>query len=122
MGLGKGCDVGLKALNIVRRQFPYAMLVLAGTKNIIDWGAKQQKDIAFIVDLVKNFNLKDNVLIDAYSLKEVAQLYEIAEMCIYPSTVGEPFGLTMLESLSSAKPMIVTSQKTRHFFVNNPTL
>jgi len=47
-------------------------------------------------------------LIDAYSLKEVAQLYGVAEVCIYPSSVGEPFGLTMLEALSSAKPMIVT--------------
>jgi len=109
MGLGKGCDVGLKALNIVRKQFPNAMLVLAGTKHIIDWGDTQQKDIAYMVDLVKVFNMKDNVLIDAYTLKEVAQLYNVAEVSIYPSSVGEPFGLTMLEALSSAKPMIVTN-------------
>ncbi len=108
IGLGKGCDIGIKALNIVRRQFPNVMLVLAGTRNVIDWGATQQKDIAFLVDLVKTFNIRDNVLIDAYTLKEIAQLYEMAEVCIYPSTVGEPFGLTMLEALSSAKPMIVT--------------
>lgn len=108
IGLGKGCDVGLKALKIIRKQFPDVMLVLAGTKNIIDWGATQQKDIAFLVDLVKMFGLEEHVLIDAYTLAEVAQLYEMAELCIYPSSVGEPFGLTMLESLSSAKPMIVT--------------
>jgi hypothetical protein len=108
MGLAKGCDVGIKALNIVQKQFPDAMLVLAGTKNIIDWGDNQQKDIAYMVDLVKTFKLRDKVLIDAYTLKEVAQLYELSEVCIYPSSVGEPFGLTMLEALSSAKPMIVT--------------
>ncbi|MDB4349708.1 glycosyltransferase family 4 protein [Omnitrophica bacterium] len=108
MGLAKGCDVGLKALNIVRKQFPDAMLVLAGTKNIIDWGGTQQKDIAYMVDLVKTFDLRDKVVIDAYTLKEIAQLYGVAEVCIYPSSVGEPFGLTMLEALSSAKPMIVT--------------
>ncbi len=84
------------------------MLVLAGTKNIIDWGSTQQKDIAFLVDLVKMFDLRPNVLIDSYTLPEIAQLYGVAELCIYPSTVGEPFGLTMLEALSSAKPMIVT--------------
>jgi glycosyltransferase involved in cell wall biosynthesis len=108
MGLAKGCDVGLKALNIILKQYPDAMLVLAGTKNIIDWGGTQQKDIAYMVDLVKNFNLRDNVIIDAYTLKEVAQLYSVSEVCIYPSSAGEPFGLTMLEALSSAKPMIVT--------------
>lgn len=108
MGLAKGCDVGLKALNIIVKQFPDAMLVLAGTKNIIDWGDTQQKDIAYMIDLVKTFKLQDNVMIDAYTLKEVAQLYGVSEVCIYPSSVGEPFGLTMLEALSSAKPMIVT--------------
>ncbi|MEE8359894.1 MAG: glycosyltransferase family 4 protein [Candidatus Omnitrophota bacterium] len=108
MGLAKGCDVGLKALNIIKKQHPDAMLVLAGTKNIIDWGDTQQKDIAYMVDLVKSFKLQKNVVIDAYTLKEIAQLYGVAEVCIYPSSVGEPFGLTMLEALSSAKPMIVT--------------
>ncbi len=108
MGLAKGCDVGLKALNIIKKQHPDAMLVLAGTKNIIDWGDTQQKDIAYMVDLVKSFKLQKNVVIDAYTLKEIAQLYGVSEVCIYPSSVGEPFGLTMLEALSSAKPMIVT--------------
>ncbi|MFH1752716.1 MAG: glycosyltransferase family 4 protein [Candidatus Omnitrophota bacterium] len=108
MGLAKGCDVGLKALKIINKQYPDAVLVLAGTKNIIDWGDTQQKDIAYMVDLIKNFKLEKNVVIDAYTLKEVAQLYGVSEVCIYPSSVGEPFGLTMLEALSSAKPMIVT--------------
>ena len=29
-------------------------------------------------------------------------------VCVYPSSVSEPFGLTMLEALASAKPMVVT--------------
>jgi len=44
-----------------------------------------------------------------FTLDEMAQLYSIADICLYPSTVGEPFGLTMLESLAAAKPMIVTN-------------
>jgi glycosyltransferase involved in cell wall biosynthesis len=36
-------------------------------------------------------------------------IYGLSEICIYPSTASEPFGLTMLESLSTAKPMIVTN-------------
>ena len=55
MGLAKGCDVSIKALNIIKDKFPDAMLVLAGTKNIIDWGAHQQKDIAYMLDLVRIF-------------------------------------------------------------------
>ncbi|NQT22997.1 MAG: glycosyltransferase family 4 protein [Candidatus Omnitrophica bacterium] len=108
MGLAKGCDVSIKALNLVKQRFPDVMLVLAGTKNIIDWGGTHQKDIAYMVNLVKIFNLEKNVLIDSFTLDEVAELYGVAKVCMYPSSSGEPFGLTMLESLSSAKPIIVT--------------
>lgn len=85
------------------------MLVLAGTKNIIDWGETQQKDIAYIVELVKFFNLEKNVLIDMFKLEDMPRLYGASSVCIYPSSVGEPFGLTMLEAMASARPMIVTN-------------
>ena len=108
MGLAKGCDVSIKALRIVRERFPDVVLVLAGTKNIIDWVQSQQKDIAYMVSLIKFLGLQDNVLIDAFQLKEMPALYAASTVCVYPSTASEPFGLTMLEALSSAKPMIVT--------------
>ncbi|NQU95235.1 MAG: glycosyltransferase family 4 protein [Candidatus Omnitrophica bacterium] len=108
MGLAKGCDVSIKALNIIKKSFPDILLVLAGTKNIIDWAGSHQKDIAYMVNLVKIFGLQKNVLIDTFTLEEVSEMYGVAKVCIYPSSSGEPFGLTMLESLASGKPMIVT--------------
>lgn len=109
IGLAKGCDVSIKALNLIRERFKKdVMLVLAGTKHIIDWGETQQKDIAYLVSLMKIFGLTNNVLVDAFTLDEVAQLYGVSHVCVYPSSSGEPFGLTMLEALASAKPMIVT--------------
>ena len=83
--------------------------MLAGSKNIIDWGATQQKDIAYIVNLIKHFGLEENVLIDVYSIEKMKELYALAEVCIYPSSVGEPFGLVMLESMATANPIIVTN-------------
>ncbi|MDP8290465.1 MAG: glycosyltransferase family 4 protein [Candidatus Susulua stagnicola] len=109
IGLAKGCDFSIKAMNIVKKKHPDIMLVLAGSKNIIDWGNTQQKDIAYLVDLIKHFNMEDNVLIDMYTLDEVKELYEISDICLYPSSAPEPFGLTMLEAMSMAKPMIVTN-------------
>jgi len=108
IGLAKGCDVSLKALRLVKERFPNVLLVMAGTKNIIDWGASQQKDIAYLVGLIKIFKLENHVLLDSFTLPEMAQIYGVSEVCMYPSSVGEPFGLTMLESLSSSTPMIVT--------------
>jgi hypothetical protein len=109
MGLAKGCDVSIKALRIIKERFPNAMLVLAGTKNIIDWGSTQEKDIAYMLNLVKIFGLESSVLIDAYSRKEISKLYGLSEVCVYPSSSLEPFGLTMLEALATARPMIVTN-------------
>ncbi|MFA7676590.1 MAG: glycosyltransferase family 4 protein [Candidatus Omnitrophota bacterium] len=109
IGLAKGCDTSIKAINLVIQMFPDVMLVLAGSKNIIDWGGSQQKDIAYMVNLIEHFGLKDKVLIDMYSLDEVKELYELSEICLYPSTGSEPFGLTMLEAMAMAKPMVVTN-------------
>ncbi|MFH1355437.1 MAG: glycosyltransferase family 4 protein, partial [Candidatus Omnitrophota bacterium] len=108
MGLAKGCDVTIKAFRIVKGRFPDAVLVLAGTKNIIDWTHSHQKDIAYMVSLVKFLNLRNNVLIDAYDLTDMPKLYAASSVCVYPSTASEPFGLTMLEALASGKPMVVT--------------
>jgi len=109
MGLAKGCDVSVKAMRLIVKKFPNTVLVLAGTKNIVDWGLTQQKDIAYIVDLINNLGLENNIFIQMFTLDEMVTLYAIADVCVYPSSVGEPFGLTMLESLASAKPMIVTN-------------
>ncbi|OGW75947.1 MAG: hypothetical protein A2Z72_08895 [Omnitrophica bacterium RBG_13_46_9] len=108
MGLAKGCDISVKAMRLVIDKFPNAILVLAGTRNIVDWGTTQQKDIAYIVDLINELGVKENVYVEMFTLDEMVDLYAIAEICLYPSSVGEPFGLTMLESLASGKPMIVT--------------
>jgi len=108
MGLAKGCDVSIKALRIVKERFPNALLILAGTKNIIDWSLTQQKDIAYMVSLLKSLKLKSNVLIDSFALTDIPQLYAVSSVCVYPSTASEPFGLTMLEALASGRPMVVT--------------
>jgi len=108
IGLAKGADTSIKAINLVRERFPEVILVLAGSRNIIDWGETQQKDIAYLVSLIRHFKLEDNVLIDVYSLEQMRQLYAASSICLYPSSVGEPFGLTMLEAMASARPMIIT--------------
>ena len=108
MGLAKGCDVSIKALRRIKERFPDVILVLAGTKNIIDWTMSQQKDIAYMVNLIKSLRLKNNVLINTFPLKDMPKLYAASIVCVYPSTGSEPFGLTILEALASAKPMIVT--------------
>ena len=108
MGMAKGCDVSIKAINLVKRIHPEVILALAGSKNIVDWGETQQKDIAYFVNLIRRFKLEESVLIDCYTLDEVKELYAASDVILYPSTGCEPFGLTMLEAMASEKPIIVT--------------
>lgn len=108
LGLAKGCDVSLKALRIIKRKMPDTLLILTGTKNIIDWGTTQQKDIAYMLHLTKKLNLKNNVFIQMIPLGVMPSFYRIADVCVYPSSSQEPFGITMLESLASAVPIVVT--------------
>lgn len=104
----KGCDVSVKAISIVKRKYPNVLFVFAGAKNIIDWAGTHQGDIAYLVSLIKYFELEDNVMIDVYPLDEMRDLYAASNVVIYPSSAGEPFGLVMLESMAMAKPIIVT--------------
>jgi glycosyltransferase involved in cell wall biosynthesis len=108
-GLGKGSDISVKALKIIKKAIPDALLILAGTRRVIDWGDTQHKDLAYIVQLVRRFGLEQNTLINVFTREEIPHLYRISEFAIYPSTVGEPFGLTMLEATACARPMIVTN-------------
>ncbi|RLD13260.1 MAG: glycosyltransferase family 1 protein [Caldiserica bacterium] len=109
IGRAKGVDVSIKAFRIVKAAVPDAHLILTGSKFIIDWGATQQRDIAYFLELIKFLDLQNDITIDFFRLDEMPHLYSLSKVCIYPSTVPEPFGLTMLEANATAKPMIVSN-------------
>lgn len=109
MGLAKGCDITIEAFRLVKDKFPDAMLVMSGSGNIIDWGLTQNKDIAFLVSLIKHLDLEDSIYINTFSIdREMPELYRLADVVVYPSSQEEPFGLAMLEAMASGKPIIVT--------------
>lgn len=108
MGLAKGCDVMIKALPGILEHFPDTVLILAGSKNIIDWTMTQDSDIAYFVELIKAMGIEENVLIRCFSIEEMPSMYQLADVVVYPSSNPEPFGLAILEAFASAKPIIVT--------------
>ena len=108
MGLAKGCDTSIKAMSEVVKQIPDAMLVLCGTKHIIDWNSTQEKEIAYLLHLVKILKLEENVFVNMIPHKIIPKFYNISSVSLYPSSACEPFGITMLESLASEVPMVVT--------------
>ncbi len=109
MGLAKGCDITISAFKLVKKKFPDAFLLMSGSGNIIDWSLTQNKDIAFFMSLIKHLDLEDSIYINTFSIdKEMPDLYRLADIIVYPSSVEEPFGLATLEAMATAKPIIVT--------------
>jgi glycosyltransferase involved in cell wall biosynthesis len=108
MGMAKGCDVTIKAMRIVADRVPDSMLVLAGSKNIIDWAMSQEKDIAYFIELIRALELMEHVVMDVFPLEFMPDMYRVADVVVYPSSAPEPFGLTMLEAFAAARPIIVT--------------
>ncbi|MFW6129191.1 MAG: glycosyltransferase family 4 protein [Candidatus Aminicenantaceae bacterium] len=109
IGMAKGCDVVIEAFRLVKKKFPQTMLLMSGSGSIIDWGLTQNKDIAFFASLIKHLQLEKSFYMNTFSIdKEMPDLYRLASVVVYPSSMEEPFGLTMLEAMASGKPIIVT--------------
>lgn len=108
MGLAKGCDVIIKAMPAILERFPETFLILAGSKNIIDWTQSQDSDIAYFLELIKGLGIEKNVMIKCFSLEEMPFIYQLFDVVVYPSSNPEPFGLAILEAFASSKPIIVT--------------
>ena len=91
----KGVEYLLQSLKIINNQ--KAQLLIAGD------GPERSK----LEYLVKKLNLKDKVKFLGFLNKsELQKLYENIDFMVLPSIWQEPFGLTGLESMSYARPVI----------------
>ncbi len=108
MGKAKGNHFTIQAFRLIKEKIPDAFLVMAGTRNTIDWGETQQREIAYMLELLDLFGLRESTLIDQYALGDMPSMYAAAEVVVYPSIFAEPFGITMLEAMAAAKPIVVT--------------
>lgn len=108
MSLDKGCHLSVKALKLIKKEFPDVLLVMAGTHTTVDWGGHQQRHVNIINNLIDELDLRENVFIKFFLWEEIDMVYQGAEIVIYPSCFEEPFGLVMLEAMATAKPIIVS--------------
>jgi len=110
MGLAKGCDITIAAFRLVKNKFPDAFLLMSGSGNIIDWCLSQNKDIAYLMSMIKHLDLEGSIYVNTFSIsEEMPDLYRLSDVIVYPSSTEEPFGLAMLEAMSSGKPIVVTN-------------
>jgi glycosyltransferase involved in cell wall biosynthesis len=99
---GRGQDVLIHALALVRQKLPNARCVIAGAPH------PRAQDRAFadsLPRLVEELGLDDAVVFAGF-VEQVADLYAAADIVVNPARFPEPFGRVALEALVAGRPFI----------------
>jgi glycosyltransferase involved in cell wall biosynthesis len=98
---GRGQDVALRALAIVRRTFPEARLLIVGAPH------PRPVDVEFareLRELARALGVEDAVVF-AEPTDEMADVYAAADVVVNPARFAEPFGRVAPEALIAGKPV-----------------
>jgi glycosyltransferase involved in cell wall biosynthesis len=94
----KGPDILLKAFKVIKKEFPEVKLIFAGRGQMLDE----------LRDMVKKFELEDDVIFLGFVEEEKKALYyKSADIFCLPSTnMAESFGIVNLEAMASGIPIV----------------
>ncbi len=93
----KGFKYLLKALPLVRQQFPTVRLVVVGTGNSEKFEG-----------LMERYEVRGVDFIGFVPAEELPRYYAACEIFCAPSVRGESFGLVLLEAMASGKPVVAS--------------
>jgi phosphatidylinositol alpha-mannosyltransferase len=91
----KGVKHLIRAYRIFKKIVPQSRLIIVGK------GMKTYYMSFLTEDIEQNVIFMDNV-----SSEVLPRIYKSADICVFPSTRGESFGIVILEALASGKPVI----------------
>ena len=94
----KGFRYLLRAMPLVRQQFPNARLVVAGTGNPDRYAGEMERYQVAGVDFV-----------GFVSPEELPRYYASCDLFCAPSIERESFGIVLLEAMASGKPVVATT-------------
>ena len=104
----KGVVYSVEAMDILRREFPDALLIVTDTEDIVDWidelkGYKEQ-----VLKTIETKDLKKNVITQSFSYMELPWVYNYCDVVVYPTIGEDPFGLVPVEGMACGKTVVVT--------------
>lgn len=94
-----GIDNLIKAINIVKKHHPDVLVLIAGEGT--------QKD--YLANLINRLDLNKNIKFIGYvPQKTLPTVYKASDFTVVPSIDYEGFGISVIESLASGSPVLVT--------------
>lgn len=98
----KGITYLIKAWPIIHKEFPNSELVIAGE------GPLEEE----VNKLINKYKISSSVRLLGYIVnKDLARLYNSAEIYCSPATHGESFGIVLLEAMSCGVPIVAFANK-----------
>ena len=104
----KGVIYSVRAMEIIRKEFPDALLIVTDTEDIVDWIRELKGYKAEIHQAIRDLGLQGNVITQAFPYVELPWVYNFCDVVTYPTIGEEPFGLVPVEGMACAKPVVVT--------------
>jgi glycosyltransferase involved in cell wall biosynthesis len=104
----KGVIYSVRAMEILRREFPDAALVITDTEDIVDWIRELKGYKEEVLAEIERLSLQENVVTQPFPYVELPWVYNYSDVVIYPTIGEEPFGLVPVEGMACARPVVVT--------------
>lgn len=101
---GRGQDVLIRALAVIRRTLPRARCVIAGEPHPRD-GDRAYADS--LRTLVEELELCDAVIFAGF-VENIADLYAAADIVVNPARLPESFGRVVLEAFVAGRPVVAS--------------
>ena len=104
----KGVHNTIELLALLRQEDLRPRLLLTDTQRIADWDSELDTYREEINDLIDAKGLRDQVEFVRPQFAEMPELYNRADLVLYPTVADEPFGLVPLEAMSSERPIVAS--------------
>jgi glycosyltransferase involved in cell wall biosynthesis len=81
---------------------------LTDTQRIADWDRQLPDYRSAIIGLISRLRLENHVEFVRAAFTDMPDLYDSADIVVYPTIQGEPYGLVPPEAMSCARPVIAS--------------
>jgi glycosyltransferase involved in cell wall biosynthesis len=101
---GRGQDLAVRALGLVRDRFPHAACALVGAPHP---NALDRSFCDGVIELADELGLSERVILPGF-VDRVADVYAAADVVVNPARFNEPFGRVAPEALVAGCPVVAT--------------